>query len=370
MARDYNSEMIFLYGSSRANKIAQALENHFSVIQHEDITGSIRFSHPILSKLENLYLVIVTLIYTRPIVLVDSVGYQHLTVGLCCKVLGLPFIVRLRGGMQNEFFDRAHKRAFISRFLFAYKSVFFRNRVLDLADHIITVSHSNRQQVIKELDLPPDDISVVYLPAPTMAFDETPLGRFRSHLEIEPGADLLLTATNFNYQDKYWGLVDYAPVIADLLRQYDSWYFVIAGGGDSFEEGRTKICQKFDEMTRDRVIFTGYYEEIEEAFVDCDVYAHLSYRDSMGMTVLEAEAAGKPVVVNDAGGLPELVEGCSEEVRQVVRDAGELHGSLETLFTNPSIRASIGEDGRKRIESEFTVEGIAQDFRDAIENGL
>ena len=81
--------------------------------------------------------------------------------------------------------------------------------------------------------------------------------------------------------------------------------------------------------------------------------------EAFGRTALEGMAAGKAVVVSDAGGLPELTKGgrCGLVVRR--NDGAALADAITTLVSNPTMREALGRAGRSAVETNYTTEQVA-----------
>ena len=88
----------------------------------------------------------------------------------------------------------------------------------------------------------------------------------------------------------------------------------------------------------------------------CDVFLFPSLRDGGGLVVVEAMAAGKPVICVDLGGpAMHVTEDCGIKVaplspEQVVRD---LAAALERLFRDKPLRVQMGEAARRRAERVY-----------------
>jgi glycosyltransferase involved in cell wall biosynthesis/LmbE family N-acetylglucosaminyl deacetylase len=81
-----------------------------------------------------------------------------------------------------------------------------------------------------------------------------------------------------------------------------------------------------------------------------------SYYETFGIAALEPMALGVPVVVSDRGGLPEVVEA---NVSGLVTPAGDAHAlavAIKRLLRDPEERRRLGEAGRRRAASQFTLE--------------
>ena len=79
----------------------------------------------------------------------------------------------------------------------------------------------------------------------------------------------------------------------------------------------------------------------------------------MSVAILEAMAAGKPVVASNVGGVPELV---TAETGIVVppADPERLAAALQQLIRTPERRRQMGENGRKRVTKGFTIFRMAE----------
>ena len=103
-----------------------------------------------------------------------------------------------------------------------------------------------------------------------------------------------------------------------------------------------------------------------------DVYVALSRLDSesFGVAIIEAGAARRPVVVSDAGGLPEVtIEGTTglvvpRENPQAAADA------IEKLVLNPELRVSMGEAGRKHVAETYSWDACLEKMMEVLETAV
>ena len=87
-----------------------------------------------------------------------------------------------------------------------------------------------------------------------------------------------------------------------------------------------------------------------------DIAVYPSVSESFGVSVLEASACEKPVIVSDAGGLPEVVE---NEVTGLIfpsKDVKKLFSKLELLLFDVKLREKLGKSGRERVIKHFNWE--------------
>lgn len=124
----------------------------------------------------------------------------------------------------------------------------------------------------------------------------------------------------------------------------------------------------------DKVNFVGRvpHQEVPNELAKLDVYVALSRLDSesFGVAIIEAGAARRPVVVSDAGGLPEVtIEGTTglvvpRENPQAAADA------IEKLVLNPELRVSMGEAGRKHVADNYSRETCVKIMEKVFEGAI
>jgi hypothetical protein len=94
---------------------------------------------------------------------------------------------------------------------------------------------------------------------------------------------------------------------------------------------------------------------------EVDIVVHAPVYEGFGIVVLEAMAAGRPVVVNDApGGLKEIVVPGTTGLMVPSNQPEALASALATLVTNPNERQRMGENGRLNCERRFSAQRMAE----------
>ena len=111
--------------------------------------------------------------------------------------------------------------------------------------------------------------------------------------------------------------------------------------------------------------FTGRVEDVPDRLRLLDVFLVTSvYEGGVSMSVLEAMAAGVPVVVTAAGGVEEaVVDGETGYVVTRDQERGALAAALAertaSLLGDPDLRARMGAAGARRVRADFTVDRAA-----------
>ena len=146
--------------------------------------------------------------------------------------------------------------------------------------------------------------------------------------------------------------------------------FLVVGDGE-LREDLTEMAKRLG--LEDRVVFTGWIKDLGPLYVDLDVLAVTSNNEGTPVAVIEAMAAGVPVISTDVGGVRELIsergtqnveleEGEFEVcARGVLVRKGDVRGfakGLKYLLENPKVRKETGVRGRKYALLHHTTEKL------------
>jgi L-malate glycosyltransferase len=111
----------------------------------------------------------------------------------------------------------------------------------------------------------------------------------------------------------------------------------------------------------DGICFLGFRPDARQLMEEVDIVVHAPIYEGFGLVVLEAMAASRAVVVNDApGGLPEIVVPGETGLVVSAGCPGALAEALERLVADPGERARLGQNGRVRCEQYFSARRMAE----------
>ena len=109
------------------------------------------------------------------------------------------------------------------------------------------------------------------------------------------------------------------------------------------------------------VHFLGWRRDLERVYADATVVALTSRNEGSPTSLIEAMAAGRPVVATRVGGVPDLVEDGVTGRLVPPDDAGALATALVTLLRDPERRRTLGMAARERVFPAFTAARLVAD---------
>jgi glycosyltransferase involved in cell wall biosynthesis len=138
---------------------------------------------------------------------------------------------------------------------------------------------------------------------------------------------------------------------------------VVIGGGDREVELRD-LAQKLGIGWR--TTFLGIRRDVGDLLPGLDVACLSSVHEGVPITLIEAMAAGLPIVATDCGSVRDMVQDGEQGFVVPVGDVQNFADRLERLAHNESLRIQLGKNGRARVEREFRIEHTARRYQELL----
>jgi len=188
-------------------------------------------------------------------------------------------------------------------------------------------------------------------------------GRDLDHFAVDRGEDhegdiRLLSIGSLTERKGFHDLIDAVALVAAGGTHID---LTIVGGTSGPESERyladLKRRVKQSELP---VVFTGWTNDVRPQLAAANVFALASSNEGLPGVIIEAMASGLPVVATDAGGTRDAVTaGCGHIVP--VGDVESLASRIGE-FEDSELRASLGDNARRRAHDEFSQEAFYKRF--------
>ena len=224
--------------------------------------------------------------------------------------------------------------------------LFFRNRF----EIMITVSHSEKRNISKNLAIPPEKIKVIYhgtdYKSCRLKGNWDPKQILYQNHGINSPFIFHLSA----YQPKK-NVENIIKAFAIVRKRYNLKERLVIGGK---QPNHLKRLVK-DLGIEDGVIFVGYIpkEELSIFYSTVEAFIFPSFHESFGMPILEAMACGCPVITSNAFSMPEVAGKVAIFVDP--RNTEEIAETIYEIVTNKKLRRKLAKWGVERAK-KFTWE--------------
>ncbi len=222
-------------------------------------------------------------------------------------------------------------------------------------DALVAVSPQIRDQLLDLGIGRPDRWHVIPLGFDLSGFFNVPprSGELRRHIGVPPATPLIGVVGRLVPIKDHKTLFTAVAGLAQV-------HLVVLGDGELRDELRV-LAQQLG--IAERVHFVGWWHDMPLAMSDLDVVALTSRNEGSPVALIEALAAGVPVVATDVGGVRSVVEdGVSGFVVAPGRSAA-VREALEALLHDPLLRRRFGEAGREFVRPRFGFDRLVKDVR-------
>ena len=157
-----------------------------------------------------------------------------------------------------------------------------------------------------------------------------------------------------------------------LLREHGHPLHLVIVGGDSYGLSPRYAASLPELIARlgldDAVTLTGEVADATALIERFDVLVNASDPEPFGIVLIEAMAAGVPVVAVDAGGPRDIVEHARTGMLARSGEPADLAAALEPLLSSRALRRELGDAGRERFMRDYTDEAVRARFFIALES--
>jgi sugar transferase (PEP-CTERM/EpsH1 system associated) len=226
-----------------------------------------------------------------------------------------------------------------------------------LDDRVIAVCELARQAEIKRARVSPEHVVTVYNGVDVERFSVAggqAAAQARRVIGIPVEAPLVGSVGRLHSQK---GFSDLLTALAQVRRRIPSVRLFLAGDGELWADLE---AQSRSLGLSEAVTFAGVRTDVPEILAALDVFVLPSLWEGMPNAVLEAMAAGLPVVATAVGGTPEVVVDGVTGLLVPPRDPDALARAIESLLRDPGLRRKMGQAGWKRVERCFSVEQMVR----------
>lgn len=227
---------------------------------------------------------------------------------------------------------------------------------------LIAVSEQVQQTAIDTERVRPEKVQVILngVDLPPQNDEERAHTRqkVRQELGLPPECPLLLTVGRLTEQKGHTYLLQAIPAV---LESHPGAVFALAGEGPLQRE----LMAQAEQLGASRAVcLLGLRQDVPRLLQAADAFVLPSLWEGMAMALLEAMAAGLPVVVSDVEGISDLVTPQEDGLVVPPREPQALAGAINWLLGDAVLRMRLGEAAREKVATHFSADAMCRRYAD------
>jgi len=260
---------------------------------------------------------------------------------LASALMQVPIVIDHWHGFTR--FNR--KRRFICRVL---------GRFTDLS---LAVSRAVRDNLVIQGGLDPAKVRIVANGVDVAAIDAARPGKaVRRELGLPEGVPVIGLVGRLDHWGK--GHRELFTAMARLRERHPVHALIVGSGRREAEVQELAASLGL----AGAVHFLGLRRDVPDLLSAMDILVLPSHTEGFGLALVEAMAAGLPVIATSVGALPEVVTEGENGLLIPPRDAGALAGALERLLSDPALAQRLGANARTHVREHFSLDRLGQEI--------
>jgi glycosyltransferase involved in cell wall biosynthesis len=229
-------------------------------------------------------------------------------------------------------------------------------RVTDLS---LAVSPGVKDYLVEQVGLDPAGVRVVPNGVDIAAIDAARPGpAVRQELGLPAEVRLIGLVGRLDHWAK--GHKELFEAMASLKERYPVQALIVGGGRREAEMRELAAGLNLAAQAH----FLGQRRDVPDLLQAMDIFVLPSYSEGVSLALLEAMAAGLPVIATAVGGTPEVVTDGVTGLLIPPRDPEALTGALERLLADPAWARALGNKAREYVREHFSLERLGREINE------
>ncbi len=282
----------------------------------------------------------------RPAAVISCTNKDHLAASAACHATGAASIWWVNDIVSPEFFSWPARRAF--------------RHAARKARQLVAVSDFARAALLRE-GIPPALVTRIHNGIPVERYRGGISGKLRAPLGLPPDEPLIALIGRFT---PWKGQEFFLELARDWIAKNPRGHFLLIGQAfneeQNFEAG---LRQKVSGGLSSRVHFVPFQAGMADVLADLAVVVHASLRpEPFGRVIIEAMAAGVPVIGARAGGVSEIITHGVNGWLAAPGSLAEYRAALPAALTPGDPRDAIVRAARETVDARFAASRVLADF--------
>jgi len=285
----------------------------------------------------------------RPVIVHTHTAKAGAVGRLAAWLAGVPVIVHtFHGHVLRGYFGPFKTRIFGA----------IERALARVTDCIVTLGERQREEILSLGIGRRDDVVAIPLGLDLDALFEGSrrTGKLQQELGLDAGTPLVGIVARLV---PIKGHEDFLAAARQMADRDPRVHFAIVGDGERREELGRRVAEL---GLTDRVHFTGWKRDLAPVYADLDVVVLCSKNEGLPTALIEAQAAGAPVVSTPVGAVAEIVEDGVTGHLVPIGDPAALAEKTLALIADPAAADAMGQRGRTRMRSRYGVQRLLDDI--------
>jgi len=224
-------------------------------------------------------------------------------------------------------------------------------------ERVVTISEGIRRVLLSE-GLPPERVRCVRSAVDSRPFKgERDREWLRREFGVGPEETAVAVIAQLIERKGHRSLIQAVP---GILRKCPRARFLFFGKGPLRGE-LEQLCREAG--LGEKVLFAGFRKDLPRVLPCLDLVVHPAFMEGLGVSLLQASAAGLPIVAGRAGGIPEVVRDGVNGYLVEPGDVSALEESVVKVLLDPGLARRLGHAGQEIVGGEFSLEAMVEGNR-------
>ena len=254
------------------------------------------------------------------------------------------------------------------------KTIFYKTieqRLAKKTDLIIAVSEKQKEELAFEHKIAPvEKIKVIGLGFDLSRFQfnsENNRQEFRNKYQLEPDTIAIGIIGRLVPIKNHKMFLDVAKSVIQTIPEKKIQFFIV-GDGESKDElleytkSLNLSCQYLDTKPDVRVTFTSWIKEVEKVLAGIDIVALTSNNEGTPVSLIEAQAANKPIVSTRVGGIENIVLEGKTALLSAVGDVNSMVLNIKKIISDEKLLKSESPEGWNYVKEKFHYTRLVKDM--------
>jgi glycosyltransferase involved in cell wall biosynthesis len=230
---------------------------------------------------------------------------------------------------------------------------YIRNKYL--INHFIADGDKIKSLLINKDGIPENKITSVYIgiDGDEMRRDKSAGFELRKKLSI---AEESVVIGNVGRLVEFKGQEYLIRAFAEAQKEIQDIHLIIAGDG-KLKKNLLELTEKLE--VKQKVTFTGFFENLSELYSVFDIYAHTSIEgggELFPISIINALAQGLPVIASDIGDVETMIKNGVNGYLVNEKDVSSIKDKIIKLCRNPELLIEFGRKSKVMFEEKFTLD--------------